>query len=56
MKYKVIKAFTDKHTYKKYNIGDVIEVTEDRAKEILSVGELITKVQSKPKTTKRVVE
>lgn len=56
MKYKVIKAFTDKHTYKKYNIGDVIEITKERADEILSIGELITKVQNKPKTTKRVVE
>lgn len=54
MKYKVIKDFTDKNTYKKYKVGDVIEITKERATEILSKGELITKVQTK--TTKRVVE
>jgi hypothetical protein len=52
MKYEVIKDFTDKHTYIKYKVGDVIKLTKERAKEILEVGELITKV----KTTKRVVE
>lgn len=54
MKYRVIKDFTDKHTYTKYKTGDVIELTNERAKEILSVDKFITKVQTK--TTKRVVE
>lgn len=55
MKYKVIKDFTDIHTYRKYKAGDVIEITKERANEILSVGELITKVQTKT-TKKGVVE
>ena len=53
MKYKVIKDFTDKNTYKKYVVGDVIEITKERANEILSKGELITKVKT---TKKGVVE
>lgn len=52
MKYKVIEGFRDKYTNQRYKIGDVIEITEERAKEILSKDKLITKV----KTTKRVVE
>ena len=55
MKYKVIKDFTDIHTYQKYKAGDVIEITKERADEILTKGELITKLQTKT-TKKRVVE
>lgn len=52
MKYKVIEAFKDKHTGERYPVGKVIEITKERAEEILTKGNLITKV----KTTKRVVE
>lgn len=52
MKYKVIEAFIDKYTGIRHPVGEVIEITKERALEILSKGELITKV----KTTKRVVE
>ena len=41
MKVKVIKAFIDKHTRKFHDVNEVIEVTEERAKEILSAGEYI---------------
>lgn len=36
MKLKVLKSFVDKTNGKKYNIGDVIDVTDSRGKEILS--------------------
>ena len=48
MKYIVLKNFTDKYTKVKYEVNQVIELTEERAKEILSVDKLIKKVQ-KPK-------
>ena len=48
MKYIVLKNFTDKYTKVKYEVNDVLELTEERAKEILSVDKLIKKVQ-KPK-------
>lgn len=41
MNVKVTKAFIDKHTREFHDIGEVIEVTEERAKEILSAGEYI---------------
>ncbi len=52
MKYKVIENFIDKHTGERHTVGKILEITKERAEEILSKGELITKV----KTTKRVVE
>ena len=52
MKYEVIKEFTDKNNYDiKYKKGMVIELTKDRAEEILSVDKLIKKVV-KPKKEK----
>ena len=45
MNYKVIKSFTDKYTKTKYQVGDVLELTDERAKEILSVGKLIEKIE-----------
>lgn len=39
---KVLKAFTDKHTGKKYEKGDVIKgITKARFNEILKVGKLV---------------
>lgn len=50
MQVKVTKAFIDKHTREFHDIGEVIEVTEERAKEILSAGEYIKeeKTEEKP--------
>lgn len=45
MKVKVTKAFIDKHTREFHDMGEVIEVTEERAKEILSAGEYIVIVE-----------
>lgn len=46
MKYEVIKSFRDKYdTSIKYKIGDIIDITQKRAKEILKVDELIKKVE-----------
>lgn len=41
MKAKVIKAFIDKHTREYNEVGKTIDVSEARAKEILSSGEYI---------------
>ena len=50
MKYKVIKRFIDKYDNSIiYEVGDVIELSEDRAIEILKVDKLIEKVNTKKK-------
>lgn len=43
--YKVLKNFTDKNTKAKYKVGDEVDFTEKRAKEILTVGNLIEKIE-----------
>lgn len=53
MKYKVIEGFRDKNTLVRYKPGDIIEISKERADEILSKGKLISKMKT---TTKRVVE
>ena len=56
-KYKVIKNFTDKYDLsRKYKIGEVVEFENDRAKEILSVGKLIEKINEPKKTDKQSEE
>lgn len=40
----VIRGFIDKHTGEPHNVGDIIEITEDRFKEILAVGEFVKEV------------
>lgn len=50
--YKVIKSFNDKYTQTKYKVGDEVFFTDKRAKEILSVGNLIEKIEE----TEEVVE
>lgn len=49
MKYIVLKEFTDKYTKVKYKPGDVLDITGKRAKEILSVDELIKKIKEDKK-------
>lgn len=44
MKYVVLKKFKDKYTGEKYEVNDVIEISKERATEILSVDKLIKKV------------
>ena len=51
--YKVLKNFTDKYTGARYKTGDIVEFTEKRAKEILTVGNLIEKIEVE---TEEVVE
>ena len=41
MKVKVLSIFTDKYTKKTYSLGDKIEVTKDRYKEIKQYVEII---------------
>lgn len=46
MRVKVKVSFRDKYTDELYKIGDVIEVTEERFDEILSVGDFIEAVST----------
>lgn len=55
MKYIVIKEFEDKYTHELYKVNRELDLTEERANEILSVDKFIKKI-TKTKTTKRVVE
>lgn len=64
IKVKVLKQFHDKETDQLYTVGEVIEVTDDRAREILSsplsVAELADgeklPEQEKPRRGKKDVE
>lgn len=44
MKVKVIRKFRDKHTNELYHRGKVLEITEARYEEIMSVGDLVYKI------------
>lgn len=48
-KYKVIKNFSDKHEHKTRHIGHVIELTEERAKELK---DFVEKIEEKLKKEK----
>ena len=54
MKYKVLVNFTDKYNSSiKYKTNDIVEFTEERANEILKVGNLIEKhIEKKMKKRK----
>ncbi len=53
MKYKVLKNFTDKYDNTiKYVENDIVEFTGKRAKEILSVDNLIEKIEEPEKKQK----
>ena len=46
MKLKVLKVFSDKYTNELYKVNDVLEVSEERAKEILNHQlELVEKIE-----------
>lgn len=49
MKAKVLKKFKDKKNGKIRNVGDVIIVTEERFKEILTKGKLVEEYKEEPK-------
>lgn len=55
MKYKVVKPFKDKYTGTKYKVNDILEISKERAEEILMVDKLIVKVKETKKNN-RVVE
>ena len=44
MKVKVKTKFRDKYTGARYKRGDVLEITEERYEEIMSVGNLVQKI------------
>ena len=52
--YKVIKNFTDKYTKARYKVGEEIDFTEKRAKEIISFGNLIEKIEEKTEEVEKV--
>lgn len=43
---KVIESFIDVHTKDNHPVGEVFDVTEERMKEILSVGKFVEEVQT----------
>lgn len=45
MKVKVLHKFTDKYTGEHYKRGDVLDITEERYQEIMSVGNLVYKIE-----------
>ena len=47
MLFKVVKEFIDKNTREFHEVGEVIELTEERATEILSAGKYIEVDESK---------
>lgn len=47
MKVKVLKKFRDKYTKRIHKVNDVLEVTEERYKEILQKGKLVEPVAEK---------
>lgn len=50
MKLRIEKAFTDKHTGEIYNVGDIKEFTNDRAKELLADNRnLVSAIEEAPK-------
>ena len=45
---KVIRKFRDKYTGDHYKKGDILEITEERYAEIMTVGELVLQIAQKP--------
>lgn len=46
MKVKVLHKFTDKHTGEQYRRGDVLDITEERYREIMRVANLVYKIDA----------
>lgn len=51
MKVKVLVRFKDKHTKKIHKVNDVLEVTDERYKEILTKGKLVEEISEEPTET-----
>ena len=56
MKVKIQTAFNDKYTGKLYKVGEEIEITVERANEILKVGNFIEIVDEKAEQNPEVVD
>lgn len=50
MKAKVLKRFKDKYSGRIYRVDEVITISKERFEEILTVGPLVEKVETKKKT------
>jgi len=53
MKVKVIEEFRDRHTGELRRIGDILDITAEREKEILSVGRLVERVSAAGRKAKQ---
>lgn len=53
MKLKVIKTFEDKYTHETYQIGRIIDVSDDRGKEILAHTEKLVERQKEAKNKEK---
>lgn len=49
MKVKVIEEFRDKYTKKIHILNKVMEITEERYNEILTVGNFVEEIKEEPK-------
>lgn len=56
MKVKIQTAFNDKYTGKLYKVGEEIEITVERANEILKVGNFIEIVDEKAEKNPEIVD
>jgi hypothetical protein len=57
MKAKVVKEFRDKYTGETHKNGKVLDISEERFEEILTVGAFVEKVEEpKKKATKKMKE
>ncbi len=45
MKAKVLQKFEDKYTKEIYKVNDVIDITEERFEEILTVGKFVERIE-----------
>jgi hypothetical protein len=50
---RVKHIFRDKYTNRRYKVGEVITITEERFEEILSVGDLVEAVETVEETEKK---
>lgn len=50
MKAKVLRRFKDKYSGKVYKAGEVITISKERFEEILTVANLVEKVETKKKS------
>lgn len=57
VKVKVATAFIDRHSFEVHEVGEVLEITDERYNEIMSVNpSLVEQVKEEKKTRKKKVE